>query len=755
MRRRIGYALIIVSVIVAAVACQPKAWWEEDYWWPDRFPGKPEGQDEVQVQDIVQSFETYGILQDVFNPDGVHMNVRWTNTDPVVYSRSGLMNDVKAALYATVSFNEYSGTGVVDKDFSIQSGEIVFEFKVDGDVSSSGTVNALSYTGHVTRDLIFRHEPTGSSYSVSDLSGISGGIVDEASKPELVVDVSDQLDVSLSIDSSISQFETDQDIIAVIDGSAVDTEASEADLEVLTGLVAEDEWLRLFVHPDADGYSTQITQDSEGYTGTIIFDGYSRDGWTIESGSISYRWENISYSGTTLIRVNEYTANISENTPLRFVSEDGKSDIRISATGLSGDCMLYANRKTGSAEPFDIWEWDSDLSGVLSIDGKEYSQTAPYVPSSLGELGIRGAGTESNPYKIDSEAQLRGLAKLVNSGTFDTSDKYFCLVDDIDLGNREWIPIGTVDGKTMIDYQGTKDSELSSIFKGHFDGNGHTISNLKITPGLIDSPYVSYSSSYQGLFGIVSAGASISNLTIDNVEIIGGGFLGAFVGFIPQTDSDEKAVLEKLHLTGDIEITGDSDIGGILGRCCYMTELEISDCSVDGNNGSYIRTPENLNSGATSFVGGIIGTAYSRGEGTKLSDCYVSNLDISAYVECVGGITGHFEMGTITDISVSDTDISLTGYSSTLAEDTAEAVGAVSGSVRGAVGAGNEPTTTQVTISGMEFENVTLNFPVHTDINLYGVVGRFRDNDRDNSKLHITVEGEGESIPEGITINNP
>ena len=34
MRRRIGFTLIIVSVIMAVVACQPDNWWE-DHWWPD------------------------------------------------------------------------------------------------------------------------------------------------------------------------------------------------------------------------------------------------------------------------------------------------------------------------------------------------------------------------------------------------------------------------------------------------------------------------------------------------------------------------------------------------------------------------------------------------------------------------------------------------------------------------------------------------------------------------------------------------
>ena len=752
MRKKICSVLLLLLILFCFVACQPSNWWEY-YWWMEN--NKNDGKDSAEPLDVVQALSTYGLLQDIFNPDGLQMKVRWTDSDPVVYTRGSLTNEVESAVYATVTFNQYTGFGLTDKDFSIESGEIVFEFKIDGPVSDGNSVNVLSFTSIVTRDLIFMHNSTSTPYTISDVYGMAGG-VDESNKPVLEIDLDSQMSVSLSKSSSISLFDTEQELSAIINGNVIDTAESEFDIEIATGLIEEDEWLRLFVQPEGTGYSVSVVQNGDGtlaYTAKINFNGYYRNGWTIESGSIEYNWNRISTSGN-MIRVNSYTAEIPQTAPLRFVSDDGNSEYSISATDLAGTCTIYGNRKSGGADLFDIWAWDSDLSGTLLINGTEYKQTSSYIPT-LGELGIRGIGTEYNPYKISTEKQLRGLAVLVNSGTFNTKDIYFRLVNDIDLENREWIPIGTVDGMTQINYQETKDSELKSIFKGHFDGNGYTISNLKITPGLIDSPYVSYSSSYQGLFGIISAGSSISNLTINNAEIIGGGFLGAFAGFIPQTDSNEKVILKNLHLTGDIEIIGDSDVGGILGRCCYLTELEISDCSVIGNNGSVIRTPEDqVNNVATNFVGGIIGTAYSRGNGTILSNCHVSNMDISAYIECVGGITGHFEQGSISNVSVSNTNISLTGYFP-ISSDTTEAVGAISGTVRGAVGQENEPTSTQVTISGMEFNNVTLNFPVETEINLYGIVGRFRDNERDNTKLNITVEGEGNSVPAGITINNP
>lgn len=73
----------------------------------------------------------------------------------------------------------------------------------------------------------------------------------------------------------------------------------------------------------------------------------------------------------------------------------------------------------------------------------------------------------SNNFAISTAAQLAGLAKLVNEGnTF--SGKNITLDANIDLGGKEWTPIGT-SGKP---------------FSGTFEGSGKTISNLKITRGL-------------------------------------------------------------------------------------------------------------------------------------------------------------------------------------------------------------------------------------------------------------------------------
>lgn len=77
-----------------------------------------------------------------------------------------------------------------------------------------------------------------------------------------------------------------------------------------------------------------------------------------------------------------------------------------------------------------------------------------------------GDGTQGAPYQISSAGELANLAKMVSGGeTYEST--YFELTADIDLGGKEWTPIGT------------KDSQ----FAGKFSGNGKTIRNPTVGGG--------------------------------------------------------------------------------------------------------------------------------------------------------------------------------------------------------------------------------------------------------------------------------
>ena len=156
-----------------------------------------------------------------------------------------------------------------------------------------------------------------------------------------------------------------------------------------------------------------------------------------------------------------------------------------------------------------------------------------------------GTGTKEDPYLI------RGLEDLIlfrdtvdmqaADGSTQYANKYIRLETDIDLSGINWNPIGSMSGD-------------HGSFRGIFDGNGHTISNLNCQQ---DGDGI-------GLFARTSDKAEIKNLTLENVTVKSTNnknYVGAVVG-----NSYASTKISNVHVTGNIDISGRGYIGGISGH---------------------------------------------------------------------------------------------------------------------------------------------------------------------------------------------
>ena len=141
-----------------------------------------------------------------------------------------------------------------------------------------------------------------------------------------------------------------------------------------------------------------------------------------------------------------------------------------------------------------------------------------------------GTGSEETPYLIADGADLAYLAAQVRNGnTYE--GRYFQLANDIDLGGRDWTPIGT----------------SQNSFRGILDGAGHTIYNAKIiVASLPDQTYEAY-----GIFASLGGGdtrAIIRNLELSNinVDIAASGDTGTidegFLGIGASVNQDEEGL---------------------------------------------------------------------------------------------------------------------------------------------------------------------------------------------------------------------
>ena len=139
---------------------------------------------------------------------------------------------------------------------------------------------------------------------------------------------------------------------------------------------------------------------------------------------------------------------------------------------------------------------------------------------------------------VDSGKLLAALAEAVNGGK--NYDGYTIkLTKNLDLNGIEWTPIGT---------KGT-----SNVFKGTFDGNSATISNLKISGG-----------SYVALFGETS-GAAIKDLTVTG-EVSGEDVAGIVA---KATDTTITNCVSKVNVTATAgKAAGISaSFGGTITKC--------------------------------------------------------------------------------------------------------------------------------------------------------------------------------------------
>ena len=254
------------------------------------------------------------------------------------------------------------------------------------------------------------------------------------------------------------------------------------------------------------------------------------------------------------------------------------------------------------------------------IDGVEYVQA---------DDKVYGVYTIDGVYEMNTLADMQWLANKVNTGADYFEGKTVKLVNDIDLNNVEWTPIGSV----------SKDHG----FMGNFDGNGKTIKNLSINEITLDSDGYAYA----GLFGVTEGTDKdnqnyIKNLTIENVNIDTEGHIVAAAIAYPYCTN-----IENITVKGNININGGDYTAGVLAytrRCVDAKNLTIA-----GNTDSSIK--------GRYTVGGVISDIQMNGGWTaNYSNFSASDLTIQGE-KCVGGISGIICKQTLDGASVKNVTI--------------------------------------------------------------------------------------------------
>lgn len=270
--------------------------------------------------------------------------------------------------------------------------------------------------------------------------------------------------------------------------------------------------------------------------------------------------------------------------------------------------------------------------------------------------------TDGNPQKIDvTKLTPDYIKKPPQSGDFlvdkdstvivpiECSKEYICIKTPEDLNNIR----NDLEGRYMlmnnIDLSGYANWERignsTNPFNGSFEGNGFSISNLKMN---IAAP----NTQGYGLFGSMGSTGSIKKVSLDNVSIkvvdrVSN--VGALVG-------DSKGIVEEVTSSGVIEdvtvYTYDYGYGGKMGGIIGKQEggyIQDSHSTVSmnipkldwiGGVVGYFRSGDIINSYSTGqvvgddFVGGLVGEIH----GVNIENSYATG-HVTGYKQ-VGGLVG-------------------------------------------------------------------------------------------------------------------
>ena len=242
-----------------------------------------------------------------------------------------------------------------------------------------------------------------------------------------------------------------------------------------------------------------------------------------------------------------------------------------------------------------------------------------------------GSGTEAAPYEIPDVGKLTALQKQVNENGFSYTGKWFRLTNNIDLNDELWTPIGI---------------DALHSFGGSLDGNGMTISGLKVET---DRQWAGLFGSVRGTYGVPM---TMRDLTLKNGSVkftssgtsCSGGLVAAVEG---ETALElRNVVAENLTVSG-----GRDGSGGLLGRGrVAMTNCHNRGGSVTG-----------------SYAGGLAGMGYSNLQDHVLAGCTNSAKVVGK--RTAGGMTGNetYSDGSYTSCANSGSISATQGYASGIA----------------------------------------------------------------------------------------
>ena len=250
-------------------------------------------------------------------------------------------------------------------------------------------------------------------------------------------------------------------------------------------------------------------------------------------------------------------------------------EVRIETQDMGSEVYCYTWCKDLNGTEKAPWTWEGVNTDKFRMSGSGGTYTLS-IPDIKAFYGL-------------TDQELTGLKKLGFIAKTKNGQQTADLVLNVEQGRTDVYGggEGTLAAPFVLNTAAHASSMTSSIgsmsspYQGHFDGNGHTVSNLSLSATDLGSA--------TGLFGAIR-GAEIKDLGIRNANVTGVNHVGVLAG------KAESGTIERCYATGVV-------------------------------------------SGASICVGGLVG----ENKGATISDCYTGVRVINSDDYATGGIVGKNE----------------------------------------------------------------------------------------------------------------
>lgn len=273
--------------------------------------------------------------------------------------------------------------------------------------------------------------------------------------------------------------------------------------------------------------------------------------------------------------------------------------------------------------------WDGTVPSTVNVSKAECNR-----------IGITGSGTEADPYVISTAGQFAYFVSKMNGNT-----NWWKLKENIEID---------LNGATHVWTYG----QSNANFKGHFDGNGSTISNMKFETNAANKNY--------GIFPQLQGSSAtdhayIKNLTIKNCKITAPDsgtsygkttLTGILVGKAAGNTDIENVTISGCSIAYDVTTTDANYVGALVGSLTGDNNT-VKKCTVNSSKENSVETPTAITAGTAQkknfYVGGLVGYADSNSLVTGNTVTASITLDgETSGNNYIGGLIGYAKGGNST-----------------------------------------------------------------------------------------------------------